>query len=53
MAKTSFQLYLWFVTSGKIMLLAYFIHKHPNKKEFFCEKVTRLNNMPGLFPVVR
>ena len=53
MAKASFQLYLWFVTSDKIMLLAYFSDKHPNKKEFFCEKVTHLNNMPGSFPAVR
>ena len=23
------------------------------RKDFFCEKVTRLNNVPGSFPVVR
>ena len=23
------------------------------KKDFFCEKVTRLNDVPGSFPVVR
>ena len=23
------------------------------RKDFFCEKVTRLNDMPGSFPVVR
>ena len=23
------------------------------RKDFFCEKVTRLNNVPGSFPVVQ
>ena len=28
-------------------------HLFHNKKRLFCEKVTRLNGVPGSFPVVR